>query len=168
MGNTLCKPVVQTTDLISDTTNKTEPLLTDEAIKELIVTEPVTKEEKEPVPIEPPPIEEEPVPIEPLVTKEEVAKIEEPIVIKEEEPIKEEEQPPIKEEEEIVKMEQEDVVEMPIIKEQITQEDINLGVEADAHLSIVQPPDEASSTSSKDDEVPPLKKKRGRKKKTDQ
>ena len=85
--------------------------------------------------------------------EEEVTKIEEPIT---------------KEEEEIVKMEQEDVVEMPIIKEQITQEDINLGIDKEAQLSIVQPPDEASSTSSKDDEVPPLKKKRGRKKKTDQ
>jgi hypothetical protein len=156
MGNTLCKPVIQTTDLISDTTNKTEPLLTEEAIKELIVTEPVTKEEKEPVPIEPPvTIEEQPIKeevgMEPPI-EEEVTKIEEPIT---------------KEEEEIVKMEQEDVVEMPIIKEQITQEDINLGIDKEAQLSIVQPPDEASSTSSKDDEVPPLKKKRGRKKKTD-
>ena len=144
MGNTLCKPVVQTTDLISDTTNKTEPLLTEEAIKELIVTEPVTKEEKEPVPIEPPVIiEEQPI-------KEEVG-MEPPI---EEKPIKEEE---------VVKIEEE-----PIIKEQITQEDINLGIDKDAQLSIVQPPDEASSTSSKDDEVPPLKKKRGRKRKCDQ
>ena len=144
MGNTLCKPVIQTTDLISDTTNKTESLLTEEAIKELIVTQPVPIEEKEPVPIEPPPIEEkEPVPIEPPVTNEE--------------PIKEEEvgiEPPIMEE--------------PIIKEQITQEDINLGIDKEAQLSIVKPPDEASSTSSKDDEVPPLKKKRGRKRKCDQ
>ena len=164
MGNTLCKPVVQTTDLISDTTNKTEPLLTEEAIKELIVTEPVTKEEKEPVPIEPPviieeqPIKEE-VGMEPPI-EEEVTKIEEPITKEEEEIVK-------MEQEDVVEMEQEDVVEMPIIKEQITQEDINLGIDKDAQLSIVQPPDEASSTSSKDDEVPPLKKKRGRKKKTD-
>ena len=164
MGNTLCKPVVQTTDLISDTTNKTEPLLTEEAIKELIVTEPVTKEEKEPVPIEPP------VTIVPLVTKEEPIKEEELVGM--EPPIEEEvtkiEEPITKEEEEIVKMEQEDVVEMPIIKEQITQEDINLGIDKEAQLSIVKPPDEASSTSSKDDEVPPLKKKRGRKRKCDQ
>jgi len=144
MGNTLCKPVVQTTDLISDTTNKTDPLLTEEAIKELIVTEPVTKEEKEPVPIEP-------VTIEPLVTKEEEPVKEEPVGI----------EPPIMDES--AKIEEE-----PIIKEQITQEDINLGIDKEAQLSIVQPPDEASSTSSKDDEVPPLKKKRGRKKKTDQ
>ena len=147
MGNTLCKPAINITDVILDEKIKDEPLLTEEAIKELIL---------------------------PKVIEEEVLPKEEEVLPKEEEVLPKDEEVLPKEEEVLPKIISKNIVETIITEiclhdiqrtEVITYEPVVLGdVTKDEQTSVNQT-DEMSSNSSQDD--PPLKKKRGRPKKVE-
>jgi hypothetical protein len=170
MGNTLCKPVVQPpinlqTNLILGENKKSEPLLTDEAIKELIVSQEVTdaavNKVDENVSLKEESKEDEPVAVieEPKVeeTKAEEPKAEEP---KAEEP-KAEETVVVIEETVVVIEEPKAAEEHVTTVTEETVEDIN------DKMTIIQPIDETMSCSSNEEhDQALLKKKRGRKKKT--
>ena len=145
MGNTLCKPVINPPIQNGEKPKDIEPLLTEEAIKILVVNETETVIKEEPVVTEPEKV------VEPVVTEPE--KVVEPVVTEPEKVVEPVVTEPIIEE-----------IKEPIISEVTVDTLVN-----EEKLSLVPPPDEASSTSSKEDElVTPMKKKRGRKKKGEQ
>ena len=147
MGNTLCKPVINPPIQNVEQPKDIEPLLTEEAIKILVVNEPekvVIKEEvvSEATVTEPPVIKEDVV-TEPPVIKEEI--VSESIVT-------------------------EPIIEEPVIKEEPVISEATVGVESrvdtlvEEKLSLITPPDDLKE----DELVTPMKKKRGRKKKGEQ
>jgi len=157
MGNTLCKPAINTTDVILDEKIKDDPLLTEEAIKELVLPKVIEEDLPEVI--------EEDLP-EVLPKVEDLPK-DLPKVIEEDLPkVIEEDLPKVIEE--VV----EEVVLPKMIVETIITEiclcDIQrtevISYEPDVVLGDVTK-EEMSSTSSQDD--PPLKKKRGRPKKSE-
>ena len=151
MGNTLCKPVINPPIQNVEQPKDIEPLLTEEAIKILVVNEPISEATVSEAPVS-----------EATVIKEEVVSettVSEATVI---------EAPVIKEEvvseaivtEPIIEEVKETIVE-PVIEEVESRVDTLVNEEK---LSVVLPPDDLKE----DELVTPMTKKRGRKKKGEQ